>query len=274
MPSPPAIANNGLSPTLITDSVEALGEKIARLAGYCRQSVASDDCVRAAGIHLEGPFLSEKPGFIGAHPARYARDAELDLLKRWVELSQGTLRMVTLAPERDPNGNCIRWLTDQGILVAAGHTDATLDQLQRAIDCGLSIFTHLGNACPMLLHRHDNIVHRALSLRSELRFTLIADGQHLPFWLLHDWVRMIGDDRVAIVSDAISAACLPPGTHLLGERVVNVGRDGVPRSEDGSHFVGSGMTLQMMDQHLAEQLPLPDETRRRIFRINATDWLQ
>ncbi len=261
-------------PTLITDSLERLNAKLARLASYCRESARNGDFAEGAGIHLEGPFLSPKPGFIGAHPAQHSRDAELDSFKRWVDLSQGMLRMVTLAPERDPKGHCIRWLADQGILVAAGHTDATRDELQRSIDSGLSVFTHLGNACPMLLHRHDNIVHRALSLRSHLRFTLIADGHHLPYWLLHDWVKTIGDNRVAIVSDAISAAGLPPGIHQLGDRKVAVGQDGVPRSEDGSHFIGSGMTLPMMDQQLAERCPFSDETRKRVFHDNAKSWLQ
>jgi N-acetylglucosamine-6-phosphate deacetylase len=259
-------------PTLITDSVERLNQKLKRLGELVTTSTGPNAAC-PIGIHLEGPFLSSVPGYIGAHPSQVARDADLEQMKRWQEISQGNIRVVTLAPERDPTGACIGWLADHGVVVAAGHTDASLDQLKRAIDNGLTLFTHLGNACPMLLPRHDNIIQRALSLRRHLRYTMIADGYHLPYWLVADWVDRLGADRVAIISDAISAACLPAGIYRLGERSVRVGDDGVPRSEDGSHFVGSGMTLGMMDRGLAQYCPWPAETRTKLFRDNAAAWL-
>lgn len=259
-------------PTLITDSVEGLNRKLKSL-GELMESLAQIGETRPLGIHLEGPFLSPIKGYIGAHPSQYACDADLEQLKRWQDISRGHIRIVTLAPERDPSAICTRWLADQGILVAAGHTDATIDQLKKAIDCGLSMFTHLGNACPMLLPRHDNIIHRALSLRDHLRYTLIADGHHLPYWLLRDWIDLIGEDRVAIISDAISAAGLPAGIHRLGDQTVCVGEDGVPRSEDRSHFVGSGMTLGMMDRQLAREFSWSAQTRSKLLRENALTWL-
>jgi N-acetylglucosamine-6-phosphate deacetylase len=259
-------------PTLITDSFEALQRKLARLGQLLEANPEPGQAI-AVGIHLEGPFLSPQPGYVGAHPSHHARDADLELMKRWFDSSQQRIRMVTLAPERDPKGSCTRWLADQGVLVAAGHTDATLDQLRRAIDHGLSIFTHLGNACPMDMHRHDNIIHRALSLRSSLRYTMIGDGYHLPSWLLADWIQILGIERVALVSDAISAAGLPAGLHRLGERFVSVASDGVPRSQDGSHFVGSGMTLGLMNQELSKRNLFSSEIRRRLLCDNAADWL-
>lgn len=259
-------------PTLITDSVDALNRKLERLRDLL-DAPGNAGNARPLGVHLEGPFLSSLPGYIGAHPSQHARDADLEQLKRWHDLTDGHLRMVTLAPERDPSGACTRWLADQGVLVAAGHTDATLDQLKRSIDDGLTIFTHLGNACPMSLSRHDNIIQRALSLRKHLRYTLIADGHHLPFWLLQSWIDIVGIDRVAIISDAISAAGLPAGLHQLGDRSVLVGEDGVPRSEDGSHFVGSGMTLGMMDRQISQIGSWTEESRRKLLGDNAMKWL-
>jgi N-acetylglucosamine-6-phosphate deacetylase len=114
-------------PTLITDSVESLARKLKRLAELLEGAPPTGN-TRALGIHLEGPFLSPVPGYIGAHPSQHARDADLELLKRWHDLSGGRIRIVTLAPERDSTGACIRWLSGQGILVAAGHTDASRDQ--------------------------------------------------------------------------------------------------------------------------------------------------
>jgi len=82
------------------------------------------------------------------------------------------------APERDAGGAVTRMLTDKGIVVAAGHSDTTLDQLETAIDHGLALFTHLGNACPAMIPRHDNIVQRVLSVSDRLSISFIADGHH------------------------------------------------------------------------------------------------
>jgi N-acetylglucosamine-6-phosphate deacetylase len=263
-------------PTVITDSMPALQTKLIGLAAWCHEFQKHTETSGATpvGIHLEGPFLSRLPGFIGAHPRQHARMAELDLTKQLFEWGDGQIRMVTLAPECDPSCATIRWLADQGILVAAGHTDASLDTLKRALDAGLTLFTHLGNGCPAQMHRHDNIVHRVLRLRNRLCVTLIADGHHLPVWLLASWLEQFGEDRVAIVSDAISAAGLAAGEYQLGDRRVAVGTDGVPRSEDGTHYIGSGATLGKMDRLLQTELPLEPRVRTKLFRENAWRWLE
>ena len=90
-------------PTLITDSIDALELKLRNLAHKCAEQSQSDTLAYAVGIHLEGPFLSCEPGYVGAHPREHARALELDLLKRLVDAADGSLRWVTLAPECDPN---------------------------------------------------------------------------------------------------------------------------------------------------------------------------
>jgi N-acetylglucosamine-6-phosphate deacetylase len=259
-------------PTIITDSVESLKKKLARVARYCRS--ASNSSIKANGIHLEGPFISSEPGFIGAHPPQFARPASLELAKRFLEASDGMLRLVTLAPEMDLNGQVTKWLVDKGVLVAAGHTDAGLNELKACLDQGMRLFTHFGNGCPANLPRHDNILHRVMSLRERIVVTLIADGAHLPLWLLEMSLDWFGIDRSIIVSDAISAAGLPAGIHTLGDRRVWVGDDGVPRSEDRSHFVGSGTTLDRMHAILSEQLGYNFCELEHLFYGNAASLLQ
>lgn len=260
-------------PTLITDSIEALCGKLRGLASHCAHEPDKEGLATAVGIHLEGPFLSSEPGYVGAHPREHARPLHLDELKRLVDASEGQLRWITLAPECDPTGVGIEYLTRLGIRVAAGHCNSSLDQLRRAIDHGLGWITHLGNACPASLPRHDNVLNRLLSLRTELSATLIADGHHVPWWLLELWIECFGEDQVAIVSDAISAAGLPAGVHRLGERTVDVGSDGVPRSEDRSHFVGSGATLGVMRQRCEKEFRWSEERFRKVFTTNASRWL-
>jgi N-acetylglucosamine-6-phosphate deacetylase len=261
-------------PTLITDSVDSLCLKLANLSRLCEASVQNPQgSCKAVGIHLEGPFLSDQVGYIGAHPKQHARPLELDALKRLVDAANGWIRLVTLAPECDPNGQGIEYLVQEDILIAAGHCNPSIDQLRCAIDSGLSLFTHLGNACPASIPRHENIIHRVLALRDSLRVTLIADGFHLPLWLLDSWVDWFGENRVAIVSDAISAAGLAPGIYQLGAQKVVVGADGVPRSADQTHFVGSGATLGRMRNLCESHLSWSSERIEKLFKTNAAQWL-
>src|SRR5690606_29138374 len=92
-----------------------------------------------------------------------------------------------------------RWLADQGILVAAGHSDASRDQLRGAIDAGLRLYTHLGNGCPGMMHRHDNIIQRVLSLADTLAISFIADGHHVPPMALRNYLAVVPEEQIVIV---------------------------------------------------------------------------
>jgi N-acetylglucosamine-6-phosphate deacetylase len=257
-------------PTIITDDHQAMCRKLQTVAQHIRTDrlESNEDMAAAVGIHVEGPFILDRPGYVGAHPPQHACDAKLDIAKQLLDAGQGLVRLVTIAPERDPHCETIRFFADRGIVVAAGHTDASRDQLSRGLDSGLTMFTHLGNGCPATLPRHENIIHRVMSLRGRLYITLIADGHHLPPWLLRMFVEWFGPDRCIVVSDSISAAGLAPGTHRLGDQIVQVGLDGVPRSPDGTHFVGSGMTLGEMWRQLTG-LSLESQAMEKLFRANA-----
>ena len=93
------------------------------------------------GIHIEGPFLNEQPGFIGAHPVDHARPADVDTMKRLLDAAGGLTRLVTLAPERDAGARVTALLAKQGVRVSAGHCDSSLDELTAAStpDCRCSL---------------------------------------------------------------------------------------------------------------------------------------
>jgi len=196
-----------------------------------------------AGFHIEGPFISPEAGYRGAHLAEAIRMADRDLAAKLLEAGAGLVRLFTLAPERDPGGRVTRWLADHGVRVAAGHTNASLDELQSCMGQGLTLFTHLGNGCPMQMHRHDNIIQRALSLRRDLHYGLIADGAHLPPFVLRNIIDLAGISRCFAVTDAISAAGLGPGIYTLGGQTVNVDQTQVVWAADRSHFVGSAANM-------------------------------
>jgi N-acetylglucosamine-6-phosphate deacetylase len=253
-------------PTVITGSLEAMCRCITNLRAAIENnaSIASIFC----GIHLEGPFLSPMPGYIGAHPVQHARACDTQALEQLLDCSGHWVKLVTLAPEVDVHAELTKICRDRKIIVAAGHTDASLGQLEKCVDAGLSLFTHLGNGCPRLMDRHDNIIYRALRLRDRLRYSLIADGFHIPqllFEHLLDWIPL---DNLLVVSDAISAAGLGPGVYQLGGRQVNIGPDKAARDASGEHFVGAASSMRDADQWLTETLRLNLQDRRRLLVEN------
>jgi N-acetylglucosamine-6-phosphate deacetylase len=244
----------GILATIITDHLPSMCQRLSRLVEI--RARHHEVAAVIQGLHIEGPFLNEQPGFIGAHPVAAACPAHPDAMQRLLDAGGGLVRIVTLAPERDPGLRVTRMLADRGICVAAGHCDPTLGQLRQAIDAGLSMFTHLGNGCPLMLHRHDNIIQRVLSLADRLWIGFIADGVHIPFPALANYVRCAGLERSFVVTDAIAAAGLGPGTFTLGGQQVVVDQQLATWAADRSHLVGSAGTMPRTARNLADVLGL------------------
>lgn len=227
--------------TFITDTVETLERRMRRLVELREQDSLAREVI--AGIHIEGPFINPEKGYVGAHPPHAVKPANIEDTKRLLDAAGGLARLVTLAPEKDEHYHVTEFLASGGITVSAGHCNATLDQLEAAIGHGLKMFTHVGNGCPMQMHRHDNIIQRALALRDRLWLCFIPDGVHIDFFALQNYLRCAGLERAIFVTDAISAARLGPGKYTLAGWDIVIGDDLVARSPDGSHFVGSTVTI-------------------------------
>jgi N-acetylglucosamine-6-phosphate deacetylase len=247
----------GILATVITASPDAMCRRLANIARICEAD--ADIAALIWGIHIEGPFLNEEPGYIGAHPKDCARPADLGLMQRLLDAAGGLTRIVTLAPERDANLQVTKYLVGQGVRVSAGHCNPTLDELQAAIDAGLSLFTHLGNGCPLQLHRHDNIIQRVLRLSNQLHIGFIADGVHVPFVALANYLKCCGIDRAFVVTDAICGAGLGPGEYSLGSRTVVVDENLATWSADRANLVGSAGTMPRSHENLRSALGLNEQ---------------
>src|SRR3954447_10863562 len=252
----------GILATIITEDIELMQKRLRKIAKLRDQDALVREII--PGVHIEGPFISSEDGFRGAHPQDAVRLADRDSMQRLLDAAGGLARLVTLAPECDPGFRVTRMLADQEVRVSAGHTDASIDLLQGAIDAGLSMFTHLGNGCPMQMHRHDNIIQRALSLSDKLWLMFIADGAHVAFPALGNYLRTAGVDRCIIVSDAVAPAGMGPGRFTLGRWDLLIGDDLVARAPDGSHLVGSAMTLPDARQRLMDRVELSREQAIRL----------
>lgn len=197
-----------------------------------------------AGIHLEGPWLA--PSKKGAHDLAALRRPDSTELNRVLSAARGTVRMVTLAPELPGAMDAIRRTVDEGAVAAVGHTDATYEQTLAAIDAGARVGTHLFNAMRPVHHREPGPV-TALVEDPRVTVEMICDGVHLHPSLYRVVTEQAGPHRVALVTDAMSAAGMPDGGYRLGSLAVNV-TDGVARIDSTDTIAGSTATMDRMFQ--------------------------
>lgn len=199
------------------------------------------------GAHIEGPFLA--PARRGAHDPANLRPVDLDLTKRLV--ASGMVRMMTLAPELPEAKEAIRLLTDGGSVASAGHTDASYEEVLRAIDAGLSMGTHLYNAMSPFTHRAPGVV-GALLADDRIRAGIIADGTHVHEGALRVAYRQKGPEGLALVTDAMEAAGMTPGEYELSGRKVRL-ENGEVRLLDGT-LAGSALTMDQAVRNAVELL--------------------
>lgn len=166
------------------------------------------------GLHLEGPYLN--PVRRGAHPAECIRQPDVAEIGALLKRAEGCLRMMTVAPERFDR-ETIRLLTENGILVSAGHSDASFDEAMAAFDNGVRAITHLFNAMSPLHHRNPGLPGAAFQSLTAVA-SIIADGIHVDYQVLSISKKLMGD-RLFLITDAVTDTNVGTYTHVFrGDR--------------------------------------------------------
>jgi N-acetylglucosamine-6-phosphate deacetylase len=232
-PTPEAIAHigethrrfgtTGFMPTLISGDLDTVAVAIEATRKALAAGVPG-----LLGLHIEGPFLNaQRKGIHDASKFRIIDEAAFDLL---TSLGAGKT-VVTLAPETT-NAAMIRRLTDAGVVVAAGHTNASYATIRRALDSGLRGFTHLFNAMSPLTAREPGAVGAALE-DPESWCGLIVDGKHVDPVVLRIALKAKRHDRFILVTDAMPSVGMAEKSFRLQGRLITV-QDGVCVDEDGT----------------------------------------
>lgn len=224
--------------TLITDSWPVLTARLKRLRLLRQEHAELRHAI--AGWHVEGPFLSAEPGFHGAHNPALMLDPTPEYIRELRAITDTDPLLMTIAPERQGAMEAIALATSLGVKVSLGHTNGTAETLRQAVRVGATGFTHLGNACPQQLDRHDNILWRVLDCAG-LAVSLIPDQIHVSPALFRMVHRALPKDSICYVTDAMSAAGAPPGRYTIGRTGVEVGADQVVRQPGKSNYAGSAL---------------------------------
>lgn len=225
------LASHGATSFLATlvgaPSLERLLDSIRAVVAVRRQSLAT---AQIGGIHLEGPFISpRKPG---ANVVANMRAPSAVELEQMVEAAEGTVRVVTIAPELEGALDLIRAAARLGIVASVGHTDATYEQVEAGVEAGIRYATHTYNAMHGLGHRAPGAV-GAILTDDRIWAELIGDGVHVGAVAMQVLLRCKGPERVLLVTDNIRWAGLPEGDYGPPDRRVSVA-GGACRLSDGT----------------------------------------
>jgi len=223
--------------TTMTQSKEAIECALVNAGDYIENQFPSNKA-EILGVHLEGPFVNKK--MAGAQPIQHIIDPQVELFKEWQELVKGHIKLVTLAPEIGEGIELIRYLKNTGVISSIGHTNSTYDEVLKAIDAGATHATHLFNQMSGLHHREPGVV-GAVFLREELKAELISDGIHVRPEIVKLAHKMVGTERIILITDSMRAKCLRNGTYDLGGQDVTV-QDGKAVLKDGT-LAGSILRL-------------------------------
>ncbi len=236
--------------TTVTAPVAKIRAALQQVAKSKRQGVAGAEIL---GAYLEGPYFTEKNR--GAHPTNWFRSLSVEELDSWISYSDNQLISVALAPEKAGALDAIRYLDQQGIRVMLGHTDASYDQVQHAMDAGASGIVHCYNGMRGLHHRDPGVVGAGL-VNSKSYVEMIADGHHVHPAAIDVAHRCCGN-RMTLITDAMSATGMPDGDYTLGEYTVCM-KQGVVTTDTGG-LAGSTLTLPRAVQNIQQWLNVPLE---------------
>lgn len=234
-------------PTTMTMPVDDIAKAIENIA-------VNKDKVEGAqvlGTHLEGPFFNKK--YKGAQPEECMILPTVDNYLSFVQDHQDIIRKISIAPELEHSLELISYLKDKNTVVSLGHTNATYEQAQAAIDAGATSGTHTYNAMTPLTHRAPGVV-GAVMINDSVYAELILDGVHVNYAAAKALLRTKGKDKLILITDSLEAAGLENGKYLLGNQDVYV-KDGEARLIDGT-LAGSIVSMNVAVKNAYEHLEL------------------
>ncbi|MCH7322461.1 N-acetylglucosamine-6-phosphate deacetylase [Solibacillus sp. MA9] len=221
--------------TTMTQSVENIEAALVNLKNY-------EDHFEGAqllGAHVEGPFVSVKRA--GAQPVEFMQPPSISLLKHWHTLCDGVIKIMTLAPELENGLELVTMLRKLNIIASIGHSDATMEEVQAAVEAGVTQATHLYNQMRPFHHRDPGVVGAALQ-DDQILVELIVDFIHSHPKAVNLAYKVKGAKRIILITDAMRAKGLPYGEYDLGGQIVYVTENGA-HLEDGT-LAGSVLTME------------------------------
>ncbi|MCR8852308.1 N-acetylglucosamine-6-phosphate deacetylase [Lysinibacillus fusiformis] len=243
--------------TTMTQSFDNIERAITNVAQFQPKL----DEAEVLGLHIEGPFVSKQRA--GAQPLDYIVQPDIEVITKWQALSGQKIKQITLAPE-EPNGmTAVQSLSENGIIVSIGHSDATFEQMQEAVQLGASQGTHLYNQMRPFHHRDPGVVGGVLLLDA-IKAELIVDFIHMHEGAVEMAYRLKGADGIILITDAMRAKGMPYGEYDLGGQLVHV-------TESGAHLSNGSLagSILTMDQAVRNMHQITNCTLEELVKMSS-----
>lgn len=252
-----SVGVTGISPATMTLPVEELIRVLETAAGY-KETEEKEHALGAdlLGINMEGPFISiEKKG---AQDERNIISCDADICQKFLDASKGLVKFIGIAPERNKDfSSFIRQMKDK-VNISLAHTNADYDTAKAAFDAGADHAVHLYNAMPAFSHRMPGVV-GAVSDSPHVNAELICDGVHIHPAVVRATFKMMGADRMILISDSMRATGMQNGRYLLGGLEVDVAGNRATLVSNGA-LAGSATNLMDCMRTAVQKMGLPLET--------------
>ena len=253
--------------TTMTQSKQNINKALKSVKEYV--ALNKEDEAGLLGVHLEGPFISEK--YKGAQPFEYIQKPSIELFDAYNKESGNNIKIVSLAPEEEGAMELIKHLSNNKIVASIGHSSCTHQDVLHALENGASNVTHTFNAQTSLHHREIGVVGSALLL-DELYSEVICDTIHVSVPALKLLAKCKPNDKLILITDAMRAKGLSDGVSELGGQTVYV-KNGEARLENGT-LAGSVLTMNLAIKNMVEKVGVPLEQAVDYATINSAKQLK
>lgn len=256
-----SIGVTAISPATMTLPVEELERILSVAAEYKKETAEERPEISAKradliGINMEGPFISEKKK--GAQDERNIITCDASICQRFLDASGGLVKFVGIAPECSENAlEFIREMKDK-VNISLAHTNSDYDTAMKAFAAGANHAVHLYNAMPAFTHRAPGVV-GAVSDNAHVNAELICDGVHIHPSVVRATFKMLGADRMILISDSMRATGMPDGQYTLGGLDVNVAGNRATLVSNGA-LAGSATNLPDCMRTAVKKMGIPLET--------------
>lgn len=240
----PEYGVTGFCPTLYPQPDENFLQAIHAVVS----AMGKEEGAKILGMHLEGPFVSpEKPGVL---TGKFMHAVDIDLMHKYLEAAQGNIAIMTVAPELKNMHELAIMAEKSGIVVSAGHSNATYENMLEGFQAGILHSTHFFNAMRRIHHRDPGVV-GAIMIHSNVSCEVIADGYHVHKAVLELLLRVKPVHKIVLVTDALKPTGQKGGPLIANGEEVVLDNGLFKRKSDGT-IAGSALTMIKGVQNMSE----------------------
>ncbi|MCB6414041.1 N-acetylglucosamine-6-phosphate deacetylase [Faecalimonas umbilicata] len=248
-----SVGVTAIAPATMTLPVDELEAILKTAAEYKKEQVS--ERADLIGINMEGPFISSEKK--GAQDARNIISCDQEIAERFLEASEGLVKFIGIAPEQNDGFREFIEAMKGKVQISLAHTNADYDTAKAAFDAGACHAVHLYNAMPAFTHREPGVV-GAVSDSGHVMAEMICDGVHIHPAVVRATFKMLGEDRMILISDSMRATGMPDGQYTLGGLAVNVVGNRATLVSDGA-LAGSATNLTDCMRTVVKEMGIPLE---------------